>query len=32
MGAEMSLQIPAYNMKRMIQIFGVEQLLTAIRA
>ena len=29
---EMSLQVLAYNMKRMIQIFGVGPLLTAIRA
>jgi transposase len=29
---EMSLQVLAYNMKRMIQIFGVGPLITAIRA
>jgi hypothetical protein len=29
---EMSLQVLAYNMKRMIQIFGVGPLLVAIRA
>ena len=29
---EMSLQVLAYNMKRMIQLFGIGQLLTAIRA
>jgi transposase len=29
---EMSLQVIAYNMKRMIQIFGVGPLITAIRA
>ena len=29
---EMSLQVLAYNMKRMIQIFGVGPLLAAIRA
>jgi transposase len=29
---EMSLQVLAYNMKRMIQIFGVRPLITAIRA
>ncbi|ACL62688.1 IS1182-like element ISMno15 family transposase [Methylobacterium nodulans] len=29
---EMSLQVLAYNMKRMIQIFGVGALITAIRA
>ena len=28
---EMSLQVLAYYMKRMIQLFGVWQLLTAIR-
>ncbi|GEL42821.1 hypothetical protein MEX01_34120 [Methylorubrum extorquens] len=30
--AEMSLQVLAYNMKRMIQIFGVGPLMAAIRA
>jgi hypothetical protein len=29
---EMSLQVLAYNMKRIIQIFGVGPLITAIRA
>ena len=29
---ETSLQVLAYNMKRMIQIFGVSPLITAIRA
>jgi hypothetical protein len=29
---EMSLHVLAYNMKRMIQIFGVQPLLKAIRA
>ena len=29
---EMSLQVLAYNMKRMIQIFGIRPLITAIRA
>ncbi len=29
---EMSLQVLAYNMKRMIQIFGVGALITAIQA
>jgi hypothetical protein len=29
---EMSLHVPAYNLKRMIQIFGVGPLMEAIRA
>ena len=29
---EMSLRVLAYNMKRMIQIFGVGPVITAIRA